>query len=61
MKDKRGRLKRQREFDRSAEPKQCVVCGRWFTKARSKTCSDSCAQKATAKAIGNPGIRFRDF
>jgi hypothetical protein len=53
MKDERGRLKRQRELERSGEPKQCVVCGRWFTRRPDRTCSAACAQKATAKAAGD--------
>jgi hypothetical protein len=46
MKDERQRLKQQRQFDRTAEPKQCIVCGRWFTKRRGKICSIVCAEKA---------------
>ena len=54
MKDVRGRLKQQRQFDRTAEPKQCIVCGRWFSKSRDKTCSVACAEKIASKGSEKP-------
>jgi hypothetical protein len=43
-KDARGLAKAQRQS--SLEAKQCVVCGRWFSKRRDQFCSQECAEKA---------------
>jgi len=45
-KDARGEARRERNYRRAGEPKQCVVCGRWFTRRSDKTCSTECEQKA---------------
>ena len=43
MKDARGQAKAERHNPDQA--KQCVVCGRWFSKRKDSVCSKKCAER----------------
>jgi hypothetical protein len=52
MRNERGRLKAERDYNARNDAQQCIVCKRWFIKRAEKVCSRECAAKLASGPEG---------